>query len=221
MKGPKIGVLVSAGAENHLYGQDAGGEDGSQAPIWSFLDKSLVAGIREAVDDQGLVNAGLDEESFRIAVEQLLDGGARLLVVALQRADKVPRGDETLPWLFGVARNVVRHAERSNRRRMRLTTKAMREPTGTVQSPETQVIRRSEDEALAAGIGRLSQSDQEVVRLRAWEDLNAPAIAEVLGCSVSAAEKRVTRAFKRLEKTLRARIGVTTRQATDTKRGDA
>ncbi len=43
MKGPKIGLLVSEGAENHLYDEEAGGEDGSQAPIWSFLDKSLVA----------------------------------------------------------------------------------------------------------------------------------------------------------------------------------
>lgn len=157
----------------------------------------------------------------RLPVSDVNDAVSEVYLVAWQRADKVPRGSETLPWLYGVARNVVRHAERSNRRRLRLTTKAMREPTGTVASPETQVIRRSEDEALAADIGRLSQSDQEVIRLRAWEDLNAPAIARVLGCSVSAAEKRVTRAFKRLEKTLTARRGLTTRRVTITKRGGA
>lgn len=93
MKGPKIGLLVSEGAESHLYDEEAGVKDRNRAPIWNFLDKSLVAGIRQAVDDQGVVSGGLDEESFRTAVERLLDGGARLLVVALQRADLNP-GDE-------------------------------------------------------------------------------------------------------------------------------
>jgi N-methylhydantoinase A/acetophenone carboxylase len=104
MKGAKIGLLVSAGAENHLYAREDGAEDGgdedSQAPIGSFLDKSLVAGICEAVDDQGVVIASLDEESFRTAVEQLLDGGARLLVVALQRADLNPANELRARELF-------------------------------------------------------------------------------------------------------------------------
>lgn len=100
MKGPKIGLLVSTGAEDHLYAEENGREDGSQTPVWSFLDKSLVAGIREAVDDQGVVNAGLDEESFRMAVEQLLDGGARLLVVAFRRADLNPANELRARELF-------------------------------------------------------------------------------------------------------------------------
>ena len=97
MKGPKIGLLVSAGAENHLYaGQTAsadGGDNDSQAPISKFLDHSLVAGINEAVDNDGVVTTRLDEESFRTAVEQFLDGGARLLVVAFQGADLNPANE--------------------------------------------------------------------------------------------------------------------------------
>jgi len=100
MKGPKIGLLVNEGAENHLYARKGGGEDGSQAPIWNFLDKSLVAGIREAVDDLGVVSVGLDEESFRTAVERLLDGGARLLVVAFQRAGLNPANELRARELF-------------------------------------------------------------------------------------------------------------------------
>ncbi|MGI9628157.1 MAG: RNA polymerase sigma factor [Longimicrobiales bacterium] len=140
----------------------------------------------------------------RLPASDVNDAVSEVYLVAWQKADKVPPGEESLPWLYGVARNVVRHTDRSNRRRVRLTTKARREPVGTVAGPETHVVRRSEDEALIAGIGRLSLSDQEVVRLRAWEDLTAPAIALVLGCSVAAAEKRVARAFQRLEKTLAA-----------------
>jgi len=157
----------------------------------------------------------------RLPVSDVNDAVSEVYLVAWQKADEIPRGDEALRWLYGVARNVVRHTERSNRRRLRLTAKAMREPTSTVLGPEMQVVRHSDDEALATAIGRLSESDQEVIRLRGWEDLNAPAIAQVLGCSVSAAEKRSARAFKRLEKTLRTRNGVTTGQGTVTKRGDA
>jgi N-methylhydantoinase A/acetophenone carboxylase len=100
MKGPKIGLLVSEGAEDQLYAEQTAPEDSSQAPIWSFLDKSLVAGMREAVDDLGVVNTGLDEESFRTAVEQLLDGGARILVVAFQRADLNPANELRARELF-------------------------------------------------------------------------------------------------------------------------
>jgi len=96
MKGPKIGLLVSEGAGNHLYDVN----DGEHAPVWNFLDKSLVAGVREAVDDQGAVTASLDEESFRTAVEQLLDGGARLLVVAFERADLNPANELRARELF-------------------------------------------------------------------------------------------------------------------------
>jgi RNA polymerase sigma-70 factor (ECF subfamily) len=150
----------------------------------------------------------------RLPSSDVNDAVSEVFLVAWQKAEKVPPGDAMLPWLYGVARNVVRHAQRSTRRRMRLTTKAAREPIRTVAGPETQVVRRSEDEALVAAIGRLSSSDQEVVRLRAWEDLTAPAIAVVLGCTVSAAEKRVARAFQRLEKALTARSSQTDLQAT-------
>ena len=74
----------------HLYDENRSANSSDSAPIWSFLDKSLVVGIREYDQDQATSKAGLDEECFRTAVERLLDGGARLLVVALQKADLDP-----------------------------------------------------------------------------------------------------------------------------------
>ncbi len=77
----------------------------------------------------------------RLPAADVNDAVAEVYLVAWQRLHRVPRGDEMLPWLYGVARNVVRHAERGNRRRLRLTTKATREPIGTVAGPETHVDR--------------------------------------------------------------------------------
>jgi RNA polymerase sigma-70 factor (ECF subfamily) len=75
-------------------------------------------------------------------------------------------------------------------------------------SPETSdavdaiVVRRDEDSQVLSAIAKLKPDDQEVLRLSAWEALTAPQIAEVVGCSVSAAEQRLHRAKKRLAKVL-------------------
>ena len=97
MKGPKIGLLVSAGCARAMSTR---GKIQSSQEIWNFLDKSLVAGLEEAVDDEGAVSAVLDEESLRKAIEQVLDGGARLLVVALQGADRNPANELRARELF-------------------------------------------------------------------------------------------------------------------------
>ena len=89
MKGPKIGLLVSKGAKNDLYHKGKG----DQAPVWKYLDQSLVAEIPEQVDGNGVVKTAVDEESFRVATERLLDQGARLLVVAFQNADLNPANE--------------------------------------------------------------------------------------------------------------------------------
>jgi N-methylhydantoinase A len=95
MKGPKIGLLVSEGAQSHLYQ----GQNFAEAGIWRFLDKSLIAGLAE-LDDGGAGGRILDEESLREAIEKLLDGGARLLVVALQGADRDPASELRARKLF-------------------------------------------------------------------------------------------------------------------------
>ena len=148
----------------------------------------------------------------RLTVSDANDAVAEVYLVAWRRADVIPPGEETLPWLYGVAHNVVRRIQRSNHRRFRLTARTMREPVETHPDPEVELIRHAEYQELAAAIKRLSSGDQEVIRLRAWEELPAPAIATVLDCSVSAAEKRITRAFHRLEKLIRPIDGLDARQ---------
>jgi len=100
MKGPKIGLLVSEGAELDLYDEDRLAESGCEAPVWKFLDRSLVTAVRESNEIRPDGQPGLDEESFRTAVERLLDGGARLLVVALRNADVHPQNELRAKELF-------------------------------------------------------------------------------------------------------------------------
>ena len=136
----------------------------------------------------------------RLNASDANDATSEVFLVVWRRIDAVPTGDETLPWLIGVARNVVRNVVRSNTRSVRLAAKVSDLPTETLPGPEAQVVMSSQFEQVQSALATLSDDDQEVIRLRSWEELTAPQIATVFGCSTSAAEKRITRAWSRLAK---------------------
>ncbi len=153
---------------------------------------------------RSMVNATIEDVrrycTRRLRVADVNDAVSEVYLVAWRRRNKLPAGSDVLPWLYGIARNVVRNVERSNRRTSRLRARMAVEPVAVVESVELQVVRREADAALLDAIGQLSEADQEVIKLRAWERLTAVEIGEVVGCSASAAQKRVARAVGRLEK---------------------
>lgn len=129
---------------------------------------------------------------------------AEVFLVAWRRLDAVPRGEETILWLYGVAANVAAHQRRSIARSARLETRlrAVPPPNGH-DEPELQVVRRSEYEQVLAAAERLRPADQEILRLAAWEELPHDQISRLLGVSVSAVDQRLHRARKRLAKEYR------------------
>lgn len=128
------------------------------------------------------------------------DAAAEVFTVAWRRLADIPPGQRTLPWLYGVAYRVISHQWRSARRFRNLATRlaglGQQEPAG----PETQVVRRAEDQLVIDAASRLSASDQEILRLAGWERLPHEQIASVLGISVAAVAQRFSRAKKRLAK---------------------
>ena len=146
----------------------------------------------------------------RLSGGDVNDAVAEVYLVAWRKLDQVPDGDEALPWLFAVARNVVRNTERGNRRTTRLRARLAREPASAPAEPLLPLIRQAEYDTLAEALADLSASDREVIRLHAWEDLPAPAIAATLGCSVAAAEKRLSRAVNRLRQRYAVRTAAVT-----------
>ena len=110
--------------------------------------------------------------------------------MAWRRLDELP--DPVLPWLYGVARRVLANEYRSQSRQDRLHERLAG-------------LAADEDEDLSAeriwvveALHRLSDADQEVLRLSAWEDLSGADIAAVLNCSNNAAAVRLHRARQRL-----------------------
>lgn len=94
-KGARIGLLVTTGAEKDLYHSGEGA-----SPIWKLVDPSLVRGVKEEVDGRGGIRSELDATSFRVAAEELLDLGARLLVVAFRNAALNPANEVKAHQLF-------------------------------------------------------------------------------------------------------------------------
>lgn len=147
----------------------------------------------------------------RLAPADANDAVAEVFMIAWRRRDDIPEGEGARMWLYGVARNVVGHARRSAARRVRLHTRLAGLGNEDPVSPEVQVVQRSEDVEVLEALSRLRDHDQEVLRLRVWEELTAPQIAQVLSISTAAAEKRIGRAFRRLERALPTAQSSTTR----------
>ena len=134
----------------------------------------------------------------RLPASDVNDAVAEVFLVVWRRIDDVPDGDEAPLWLYGIARNVVRNADRSARRRDRLSGRLRPFRSPSAPDPETLVIRRSEDDEVLAALAELRPADQEILRLSIWEELSNKEIAEVLDIDAHAVTMRLTRARNRL-----------------------
>lgn len=139
----------------------------------------------------------------RLNRDDAIEATADVFLTAWRRIEDVPAGSEARPWLFGIARNVLRNRQRTNRRFLRLTTRFAAIPTDSVPSPETVVVRRAEDRDLLAALEKLRPTDREVLLLRLWEEAGYDEIATILGCSRHAAEQRYSKALRRLRSVCR------------------
>ena len=136
----------------------------------------------------------------RLAPHDANDATAEVFVVAWKKIEDMPRGEDELPWLYGVARNEVSRLRRSLRRRGALQAKLGGQAAHPDPGPEIMVVRNAEQERLVAALAKLKPEDQEVLRLRAYEHLTITEVAIVLGCTVPAAKQRSARAVVRLRR---------------------
>lgn len=157
----------------------------------------------------GTVDSVSDDERFEALARQLVEPLRRFLarrtdpetaedvladtlLVCWRRLDEIP--DEPLPWAYAVARNCLANALRSGRRQERVAAKvaSMDPPRAVEPSPDDDVPDLAE--ALAA----LPETDAELLRLWAWEQLSPAEIAEALEITANAASVRLHRAKEKL-----------------------
>ena len=118
------------------------------------------------------------------------------LLVIWRRVDDIPL-DDPLPWSYGVAKRCLANHRRGLQRRLRLVGRMIdRAPGDAVQtrSPNSDFDHPHLDVALR----ELDESDRELVRLWAWEQLEPREIAVVLDMTPNAVSLRLTRAKKKI-----------------------
>ncbi len=130
----------------------------------------------------------------RLPADQVDDVLSETLLVMWRRLDDIPT-DGTLPWCYAVARRCLANHRRSAGRRRALAERLASQPVLPVETD-------SGDPDLEVALSRLSESEQELLRLWAFEELEPRDIATVTGLTANAVSLRLTRAKKKLEREL-------------------
>lgn len=118
------------------------------------------------------------------------------LIAFRRRATYQPIRLDVLPWLFGIATNLLRRHVRDEQRRYRALGRARELETGLhTDDPaderlDAQALRGSLAEALA----RLKPADRDVLLLVAWAQLSYAEIAETLHIPIGTVRSRLNRA---------------------------
>lgn len=138
----------------------------------------------------------------RMPRDDARDAAAEVFSVAWRRFEAVPAGERALPWLYGVAANVVKNHRRSRRRAGNLTTKLKTMAPELGAGPESTTIEHDEYQAVRDAIRRLRPRYREVLQLVEWEGLTRNEAAEALHLSRAAIDQRMHRAYQHLEREL-------------------
>ncbi|MFH8466466.1 RNA polymerase sigma factor [Streptomyces sp. NPDC017991] len=121
--------------------------------------------------------------------------------VAWRRVRDIPQ--PALPWLLGVARNLVREMRRRDSHQYMLAAEEARRIGSGAQAEVGDVAADVTDRAAALqALAGLSDADRELLTLIAWHGLSTKQAARVLGCTTATLTVRLHRARRRLEKAL-------------------
>lgn len=140
----------------------------------------------------------------RVVADSAWDVVNETFLVAWRQRDQRPgTPEEQLPWLYTIARNVIRNADRSARRQLNLADRVATVERGTTGAdPADTVVDRVPGEHIERALWRLRPDDQEILRLVGWENLDLSATAAALQITYGTAKVRLHRARRRLQQAL-------------------
>jgi RNA polymerase sigma factor (sigma-70 family) len=134
----------------------------------------------------------------RVPRDVVDDVVAETFLTAWRRIDDVPRGDQGLLWLYGVAYRVIGNHWRSAARRRRLEDRLRVIDGGPASASDDAVVAADQGRLVRDAAARLNEKDADVLRLAAWEQLSTADIAAVLGIAPNAVKQRLHRAKQHL-----------------------
>ncbi|MGW6376689.1 RNA polymerase sigma factor [Rhodococcus sp. NPDC055112] len=184
----------------------------------SLTDPEAFAGIFDR--HFGTIHRYLARRAGTDAADDL---ASDVFVVAFgRRADFDLSYEQALPWLYGIAGNLLN----SNRRRLHRDVALLaRHPTPVSPLPfedrvNASLDARREVRALERRLRRLSQADLDTLLLYSWEDLSYPEIAVALQIPVGTVRSRLNRLRRKLREPEADELTRTRRQQTEPGQGD-
>ncbi|MFE3454937.1 RNA polymerase sigma factor [Nonomuraea sp. NPDC059194] len=141
----------------------------------------------------------------RLGTEVADDLAAETFVVAFRkRASFDPARGAVLPWLYGIATNLVAGHRRSEARRLQALARAAPDqpPEGHEEQVLTRVVAASAQGRLAAELGRLSEGDRDVLLLVALGELSYEEVAAALDIPFGTVGSRLNRVRRKLRAAL-------------------
>lgn len=161
--------------------------------------------IARSVDDPAEFAALFDRHASSVhrylgrRVGELADDllSETFLVAFRRRAAYRPEHVEVRPWLLGIATNVVRGHERSERRRYRALAREAGRPQEYGDDPAESGDRLTAEALrgpLAAALAGLRPRDRDALLLLAWGQLGYGEIAAVLDVPIGTVRSRLHRA---------------------------
>jgi RNA polymerase sigma-70 factor (ECF subfamily) len=179
--------------------------------------------------DAAVISQSLDDpESFTLVIERHATAIFRYLgsrvdrstsedlladvfAAAFQARDRYDtRYDNALPWLLGIATNVIRHHQRSEARRASMVRRVThlhgrsKEVSDEMDAVATTAERHDEMQCVRRALGALSDSHRQVLVFTAGLGMSYEDVAQTLGIRIGTVRSRLSRARRRLRELLEA-----------------
>lgn len=123
---------------------------------------------------------------------------AETFAIAWRRLGELPHGSAARPWLFGVARNLLRDHYRRGDWVEEVTERLINELVTSSDTTVNSESVRNDVAVVIQALKLLDEPDREVIQLIAWDQLSRADAGVVLGCSENAVKIRLHRARSRL-----------------------
>jgi RNA polymerase sigma factor (sigma-70 family) len=99
-----------------------------------------------------------------------------------------------LPWLYGIASNVLRNQRRHDLRELHALAQVAVDWLAPSSDPVDRALRTAIEPTLARALLALTPQERDVLLLFAWGDLGYEEIAEALGVRLGTVKSRLNRA---------------------------
>ncbi len=137
----------------------------------------------------------------RLDADSAQELAAETFVLAYRRRTAYdPAFGAPLPWLYGIAANLMRGKRRRERRELRALARSGNDPLAAQsEEPDRRLDAESDAARLAGSLAALPQKHREVLYLYAWAELSYEEIAAALRVPVGTVRSRLARCRAKLQ----------------------